>query len=97
MTEFENHLKAIFEAYNGAEIDPKLAAELHTPALLALAKKAFEKAEKDTIERAIAWLKSNAVNYIYNYTDSYPDAPFRVAIGCKCWEDLKEYMKNESF
>lgn len=45
MTEFENHLKAIFEAYNGAEIDPKLAAELHTPALLALAKKAFEKAE----------------------------------------------------
>ena len=45
MTEFENHLKAIFEAYNGAQIDPKLAAELHTPALLALAKKAFEKAE----------------------------------------------------
>lgn len=57
----------------------------------------YEQAEKDTIERVIAWLKSNAINYIYNYADSYPDAPFRVAIGGKCWEDLKEYMENESF
>lgn len=55
----------------------------------------YEQAEKDTIERAIAWLRANAVNYIYNYTDPYPDAPFRVAIGCKCWEDLKEYIEKE--
>lgn len=51
MTEFENHLKAIFEIYNGEKIDPKSAAELHTPALLALAKKAFEKAEKTKVLR----------------------------------------------
>ena len=55
----------------------------------------YHQAEKDTLERAIAWLKSNAVNYIYNYTDTYPDAPFGAAIGGKCWEDLKEYMDKE--
>ena len=55
----------------------------------------YEQAEKDTIERAIAWLKANAVNYIYNYTDSYPDAPFRATIGGKCWEDLKKAMEEE--
>ena len=55
----------------------------------------YEQAEKDTIERAIAWLKTNAVNYIYNFTDSYPDAPFRAAIGGKCWKDLKEYIEKE--
>lgn len=56
----------------------------------------YEQAEKDMIERAIAWLKLNAVNYIYTCTDSYPDAPFiRVAISGKCWEDLKEHLENE--
>lgn len=54
----------------------------------------YELAEKDTIERAIAWLKANAINYIYNYTASYPDAPYRAAIGGKCWEDLKKAMEE---
>lgn len=55
----------------------------------------YKQAEKDAIERAIAWLKANAVNYIYNCTDPYPDALFRVAIGGKCWEDLEKAMEEE--
>lgn len=70
------------------------SVDTHQP-MRTLFKKSYEQAEKDTIERAIAWLKSNAVNYIYNCTDSYPDAPFRVAIGGKCWEDLKKAMEEE--
>lgn len=57
--------------------------------------RAYEQAEKDTIERAVAWLKDNAEKYIAQTTESYPDAPFTAIIGGKCWDDLKEYMGNE--
>lgn len=57
--------------------------------------RAYEQAEKDTIERAVAWLKDNAEKYVAQTTESYPDAPFKAIIGGKCWEDLKEYMENE--
>ena len=55
----------------------------------------YERAEKDTIERAISWLKENASNYIVNCTESYPDAPFKANIGGKCWEDLRDAIKEE--
>ena len=55
----------------------------------------YEQAEKDTIERAIAWLKEHANNYIVNITESYPDAPFQAKIGGKCWEDLIKAMEEE--
>lgn len=43
MTEFEKHLKAIFDAYNGVEIDTDAAVSVNAPILLLLAKKEFEK------------------------------------------------------
>ena len=61
----------------------------------ALFQKGYEQAEKDTIERAIAWLKEHANDYIVDLTPTYPDAPVNFVVGGKCWDDLKEYMENE--
>lgn len=55
----------------------------------------YEQAEKDTIERAIEWLKVHAEDYIVNMTSSYPDAPFDAIIGGKCWDELKKAMEEE--
>jgi hypothetical protein len=55
----------------------------------------YEQSEKDTIQRAITWLKENANKYIVNCTESYPDAPFKAMIGGKCWEDLKQYLETD--
>lgn len=55
----------------------------------------YEQAEKDTIERAVAWLKEHAEDYIVNMTASYPDAPFDAIVGGKCWDDLKKAMEEE--
>ena len=57
--------------------------------------RAYEQAEKETIERVVAWLKEHANDYIVDLTPTYPDAPSDIIIGGKCWEDLKEYMGNE--
>ena len=59
------------------------------------AKHFYEQAEKDTIERAVEWLKVHAEDYIVNMTGSYPDAPFNAIIGGKCWDELKKAMKEE--
>lgn len=59
------------------------------------AKHFYEKAEKDTIERAVEWLKVHAEDYIVNMTGSYPDAPFNAIIGGKCWDELKKAMEIE--
>ena len=48
------------------------------------------------IEKVSEWLKDNASNYIINTTPSYPDADFSAFIGGKCWEDLKQAMKDET-
>lgn len=58
-------------------------------------KEGYECAEKDTIERAVKWLKEHAEDYIVNMTGSYPDAPFDAIIGGNCWEDLKKAMEEE--
>ncbi len=55
----------------------------------------YEQAEQDTIERAIAWLKEHADDYIVDLTPTYPDAPVNIVVGGKCWEDLKEYLEDE--
>ena len=55
----------------------------------------YRKAEKDTIERAVAWLKEHANNYIVDLTPTYPDAPVNIVVGGKCWEDLKRYLEYE--
>ena len=57
--------------------------------------RAYEQAEKDTIERAIAWLKEHANDYIVDLTPTYPDAPVNIVVGGRCWDDLKEYLENE--
>lgn len=57
--------------------------------------KGYELAEKDTIERAIAWLKEHANEYIVDLTPTYPDAPVNIIVGGKCWEDLKEYLEEQ--
>ena len=58
-------------------------------------KNGYEQAEKATIERAIAWLKEHANDYIVDLTPTYPDAPVNFIVGGKCWDDLKEYLENE--
>ena len=55
----------------------------------------YETAEKQTIERAIAWLKENANKYIVDLTPTYPDAPANIIVGGMCWEHLKDYLQNE--
>lgn len=55
----------------------------------------YEQAEKDTIERAVTWLKDNANKYIVDLTETYPEAPVNIIVGGKCWEDLKEYIEKE--
>ena len=55
----------------------------------------YEQAEKETIERAVAWLKENANKYIVDLTPTYPDAPANIIVGGMCWEHLKDYLQNE--
>ena len=57
--------------------------------------RAYEQAEKDTIERAIAWLEKHADDYIVDLTPTYPDAPQQLTIGGKCWEHLKKAIDEE--
>lgn len=54
----------------------------------------YEAAEKDTIERAIAWLKENANKYIVDLTPTYPDAPANIIVGGMCWEHLKQELEG---
>lgn len=58
-------------------------------------KEGYEQAEKDTIERAIAWLEKHADDYIVDLTPTYPDAPQQLTIGGKCWEHLKKAIEEE--
>ncbi len=55
----------------------------------------YEQAEKATIERAIAWLKEHANEYIVDLTPTYPDAPVNIIVGGMCWEHLKDYLEGE--
>lgn len=55
----------------------------------------YEQAEKDTIERAVVWLKDNANKYIVDLTETYPDAPVNIIVGGMCWEDLTKYLKEK--
>ena len=55
----------------------------------------YEQAEKDTIEKAVAWLKEHANEYIVDLTPTYPDAPVNIIVGGMCWEDLKKAMEEE--
>ena len=55
----------------------------------------YETAEKDTIERAVTWLKDNANKYIVDLTETYPDAPVNIIVGGMCWEDLTKYLKDK--
>ena len=56
----------------------------------------YKQGEKDTIERAIEWLKVHAKDYIVNMTGSYPDAPFYAIIGGECWDELKKVMEEDN-
>ena len=60
-----------------------------------LFREGYEAAEKETIERAIAWLKENANKYIVDLTPTYPDAPVNIIVGGMCWEHLKNFLENE--
>lgn len=55
----------------------------------------YEQAEKDIIERAIAWLKEHANEYIVDLTPTYPDAPVNIIVGGMCWEHLRKAMEEE--
>lgn len=55
----------------------------------------YRQAEKETIEKAVAWLKKNVNNYIVNSTETYSDAPFEASVGGMCWEHLKKAMEEK--
>lgn len=57
----------------------------------------YEKAEKDTLERIILWLKDNANKYIVNIGLGYGEHGRNVelVVGGKCWDDLKKAMEEE--
>lgn len=93
--------KAALEAYPPKFTTPKRRArriqsgkvDTHAP-VRAIFRKAYEQGQKETIERAIEWLKEHAEDYIVNMTPSYPDAPFDAIIGGNCWVDLKQAMEE---
>lgn len=55
----------------------------------------YEAAEKDTIERAIAWLKENANKYIVDIGVGYGEHGRNVelVVGGMCWEHLKQELE----
>lgn len=67
--------------------------DTHKP-VRAIFQQGYEQAEKDTIERAVTWLKDNANKYIVDLTETYPDAPVNIIVGGMCWEDLTKYLKS---
>lgn len=56
--------------------------------------KGYEQAKKDTIERAVTWLKDNVNKYIVDLTETYPDAPVNIIVGGMCLVDLTKYLKD---
>lgn len=59
--------------------------------------KGYEQAEKDTIERAIAWLKENANKYIVDIGVGYGEHGRNVelVVGGMCWEHLKQELEGK--
>lgn len=57
--------------------------------------KGYEQAEKDAIERAIAWLKENANKYIVDIGVGYGEHGRNVelVVGGMCWEHLKQELE----
>jgi len=57
----------------------------------------YEQAEKDTLERAIEWLRENANKYIVDIGVGYGGNGRNVEliVGGMCWEDLKKAMEDE--
>lgn len=55
----------------------------------------YEAAEKDTIERAIAWLKENANKYIVDIGVGYGEHGRNVelVVGGMCWEHLQQELE----
>lgn len=60
-----------------------------------IAREAYVKGCKESIEQAFEWLQDHAGDYIVNLTESYPDAPFKASIGGKCWENLKNELEGK--
>ena len=58
--------------------------------------KGYEQAEKDTIERAVAWLKEHANEYIVDVGNGYGENGRNVEliVGGMCWEHLKKAMED---
>lgn len=57
--------------------------------------KGYEAAGKDTIERAIAWLKENANKYIVDIGVGYGEHGRNVelVVGGMCWEHLQQELE----
>lgn len=54
----------------------------------------YEKAEKDTIERAVSWLIKN-VDYYIGSMEVSRCLPIKYHVSCACWADLKAFMEEE--
>ena len=56
----------------------------------------YKQAEKDTIERAISWLKEHANKYIVDVGVGYGENSRNVEliVGGMCWEHLKKALED---
>lgn len=91
MTRAEEAALKAYPAHNGASEQWKKA---HLSSLSEYIQ-GYKQAEKDTIKRAVAWLKEHANEYIVDLTPTYPEAPVNIIVGGMCWEDLKKAMEEE--
>lgn len=87
MTRAEEAALKRFPNFSAENMDDVMFARYHF-------RQGYEQAEKDTIERAVTWLKDNANKYIVDLTETYPDAPVNIIVGGMCWEDLTKYLKD---
>lgn len=64
---------------------------------------AYEQGQKETIERAVEWLKEHANDYIQidvidlavDPPPTNPDASIDIFVKSKCWDDLKKALEEE--
>ncbi len=68
--------------------------DTHQPAR-AIFQQGYEKAEKDTIERAVSWLIKNADYYIGSMEVSRC-LPIKYHVSCACWADLKAFIEEDN-
>lgn len=72
----------------------ELVHEMPMPEDSVLFNKGVQEGRRLVVNDAIRWLKDNASKYIINFTESYPDAPFKADISGRIYEDFRKEMEG---